>query len=147
MKKLLLLAVSVLCLVVPSFMFVGCSDTFIKETTYECIGIEIAWYNDLEKAEILDGKTEQEFIDAYYSSSIGIKMTFKTDGRVMLVYPSGIKETYYYDKEGDSIIIYLDEEEENQISSLELLGEKTLEQRNKLEEGKQSQLIFNFKKI
>lgn len=82
MKRILIKLLLVFIIVPCIFMLVACGGDTLKLGQYETSST-IQWGSDAEKEMLLDGMTEEQFIE-YYGGAEGQRCTFNEDGTLVL---------------------------------------------------------------
>lgn len=127
MKKFLSFFLAICVLVPCAVLFSACGKGkgFETNVEYKVTDIEIVWASDEEKTEILDGKTEEEFMQRF--SDVNGSLNFKDNGTVISKNDDSEEITCYYTKDGDTIKVYQDEAKEGTATELFVEGEKIVQ--------------------
>ena len=145
MKKFLSLFF-VICLIIPcATIFSACGARIEIGKDYVLFDVKILWASEEEKSDILNGRTEQQLIETYLDQT---KITFNNDDSVIFVTPAqnGNEEKtikYYYTKNNQEIILYSDEEKQNEVDELAIVNRKII-RKGKLAEDKETLLLFTY---
>ena len=107
MKKTLLLILGLGVVLVAAFAFSECSKQkhFENTRTYTFSSATINFYNDYEKSIILDGQTEQDFINSH-SGIQQTKFIFYSDGSMYYRMQNIENYSSYYEFKENVINIY-----------------------------------------
>lgn len=107
MKKTLLLILGLGIVFAAIFAFSECSKVkhFEQDRTYVFYSAQLNFYDEYEKATILNGKTEQQFIDTYP----GLKQTkyiFNKNGGMYAPKKNTVNYKNYYEVKEGIITVY-----------------------------------------
>ena len=107
MKKALLFILLVGGVLAATFAYSECSKitAFEQERTYVFYSAQLQFNDQYERDTILNGKTEQQFIDSYP----GLKQTkfiFKKDGSMYAPKENTVSYAYYYELKEGVITVY-----------------------------------------
>lgn len=126
MKRILIKSLLVFIIVPCIFMLVACGGDTLKLGQYETSST-IQWGSDAEKEMLLDGMTEEQFIE-YYGGAEGQRCTFNADGTLVLdVEGEELPVVIYYEASAGKVKIWHEAQKTGEpVATLRIDGDQLI---------------------